>query len=186
MNAPYRKMSQVASMESIKMEENENYLFVLLQIMEDANEKARLISQALAKTDWFINYPKNKKRDEQCKKKLHKLVKVLEEEVIAERARQLKMLRCSDEKERNKLELEVMIERCNSADDLMQLLGPGSKYVGYLAVVVNRSSRVPWDRTAHPSFGRDVCNPLSNLPLFVRKSYRCKPMMNQFFCRSRK
>lgn len=178
-------MSKQKSFEIIKAEENANYLSVLLRIIEDANEKARRLNQEVfcetssttkssTKNDSFLEHSLQEKREMANKKKPSHLIKVLQKELGAERARELRILQCGTDKEKKKIELKNIRERCESADGLMRLLVPGSNYVDYLAVVVDKSNGVNWGKTAPPPPRCEVCDPLSNLPLSVRKSYRLK------------
>mmetsp|Transcript_2397 Transcript_2397/g.5139 ORF Transcript_2397/g.5139 Transcript_2397/m.5139 type:complete len:177 (+) Transcript_2397:198-728(+) len=168
-------------MEQIRKEENDQYSQVLLQIIEDAKERADGLGDCIfddgvptsyGSIDPLIKHARNH-QSKGNRESLKKLIDSLQNEVSAERDRELLLLRVgNNEHERKRIEFEVMKERSNAADRLMLLLGPGSKFIDYLSKSVKRSEGMNWGQVSPPLFGCEVVlNPLSRIPLSVRKCY---------------
>ncbi|KAL7469474.1 hypothetical protein ACHAXS_009733 [Conticribra weissflogii] len=167
-------------MDQIRKEQNDQYSNVLLWIIEDAKERADGLSNCTF-DDWVpTSYgsidPLMKHAHNNLwrgnRESLKKLINVLQEEVSVERDRELRLLNADNEYERKRIKFEVMKERCNVVDRLMQMLGPGSKFIDYLLKSVERSGRVNCGQTCPPPFGCEVViDELSKVPLSVRKCY---------------
>lgn len=177
-------ITQSQSMERIRKEENDQYSQVLLQIIEDAKERADGLGDCVfddgvptsyGSIDPLIKHARNH-QSKGNRERLKKLIDALQKEINAERDRESRFLSVSNNNhERKRIEFEVMKQRSIAADELMLLLGPGSKFIDYLSKSVERCGRMNLGQISPQLFGCDVVlDPLTRVPLSVRKCYQIR------------